>query len=110
MFFTELKNGSNGDVFLGDISVYYCWEHGDVPGDALKSLQLDKDAWIRENLNDQQKFEAVADLLQDWKLYTAKNGERVWLIDTFKNPNLYYTLTQMIRGIPPEALAWLNTK
>ncbi len=104
----RLKDGRNNPGSFGNLAVYVHGEHGKVPCDVLGHSLVDKEAWIREHLNDQTGFEAVACLLQDWELYIGKNGEGVWLIQTSRNPHLYRWLAQLGCAERPEALQWLK--
>ena len=66
-------NGCNEQVSLKNIPIYHWWESGITPQEL--GSPLDKDAWIRANVNDNDGCFVVGQMLQDWTLY--QNG---WIV------------------------------
>ena len=99
-------NGYNGEVSLKGIPVYHDWSEGesyDILGEPIN-----KDNWIRENIESPDHYDAVWMMLVDWVLY--ENGWHVPNNDGYKNEHLFYYLTQMhgYSGKRPKELEYLK--
>ena len=91
-------NGCNSPVTFKNIQVYYNWTSGDFD----LGNPLNKDDWIRENIENKDHYEAVQMMLLDWELY--ENG---WFVAGHKDCRLFYYICQ-IHYHKPEALAYIQ--
>ena len=90
-FIRRALNGYNGEVSLNDIPVYHKW----FPGISSKpkltlGSPLDKDDWIRKNINNSSGIHDVRQMLKDWDLY--ENG---WCVEREQNRKLWCYVCQL---------------
>ena len=94
-FLRRLLSGGREEVSFGGLPVYHNWMYGEEY-DIIGSCQ-DKKEWIRNNISDDEQYEAVSFMLADWELY--ENG---WLIASYDNTGLYKYLSQICYNRPNE--------
>ena len=83
------RNGCASEVGFRGKCVYFEWEEYQ-PREIL-GKKSDKDAYLRDNIDDPDtNLKEVSDLMIDWELY-----DHGWLVSTYKNPNMFYYLTQI---------------
>ena len=94
-FLRRLLSGGREEVSFGGLPVYHNWMHGEEY-DIIGSCQ-DKKEWIRNNISDDEQYEAISFMLADWELY-----EKGWLIASYDNTRLYQYLSQICYNRPNE--------
>ena len=82
------RDGCSNEVSFMKYPVYYYSMQMDPP--LVYSTELDKKQWIRNNIKNEENYEAINFMLIDWKLY-----EGGWVISSFDNPRLFYYLCQI---------------
>lgn len=90
-------NGYNGKVSFGGLPVYHDWMNGESY-DIIGSSQ-DKKEWIKNNISDDDQYEAVSFMLVDWKFH-----EKGWFIASYDNSGLYKYLCQIWHNRPNELI------
>ena len=82
------RDGCNNEVSFMKYPVYYYSMHMDPP--LVYSTILDKNQWIRDNINNEENYDMVSFMLIDWELY-----EGGWVVSSYDNPGLFYYLCQI---------------
>ena len=73
-FLRNVRNGYNGHVKFCKKNVYHKFSVGETYD--ILGFKLEKDEWIKNNIENPEYEEDVTIMLKDWELY--KNG---WLIN-----------------------------
>lgn len=91
IFIRRALNGYNGEVSFKDIPVYHKWFPGitSKPKSTL-GKKLDKNDWIRKNINTPFGTHDVHEMLKDWELY--ENG---WCVEREQNRKLWCYVCQL---------------
>ena len=100
-FLRNVLNGYNEKVKFSKKIVYHKFSKGksyDILG-----FKLEKDEWIKNNIENPEYEGDVTIMLEDWELY--KNG---WLINGIKNVNLYHYFAQLGRTSRPKELSYIK--
>ena len=100
-FLRNVRNGCNGKVQFCKKNVYHKYSVGESYD--ILGFKLEKDEWIKNNIENPEYEEDVTKMLEDWELY--KNG---WLINGINNVQLYYYFAQIGRSSRPKALSYVK--
>ena len=82
------RDGCGNEVHFMKKPVYHYSMQMDPP--LVYSTILDKNQWIRDNINNDENYEMVNFMMIDWNLY-----EGGWVISSYDNPGLFYYLCQI---------------
>lgn len=100
-FLRNVRNGCNDEVQFCKKNVYHKYCVGETYD--ILGFKLEKDEWIKNNIENPEYEEDVTIMLKDWELY--KNG---WLINGIENVALYYYLAQLGRSSRPKELSHIK--
>ena len=106
------QSGCSNAVHTCGIRIYHVFEPLGEVSIAELGAELDKDAFIRQRVSDENDVQQVKDMLVDWRLY-----EHGWLVSAddegrYHNNELFYYKCQIGNyGLhKPEALNLLQAK